>query len=222
MKLRVMLADDHKILRQALRAVLEQEADISAVTEAEDGTEALRQALADKPDVIVMDIGMPGMNGIEVTRRLLKDRPEIKVVALSTYSDPRIALQMLEAGACGYVVKAAGSEELLRAVRAVARGERYICPELAALLAKTEREAQDRRAQPRTADGSEDRRLGQREREILQLLSDGKSASEIAEHLHLAASMIDVHLSSMMRKLDLNNITELTTHAILHALPLTK
>lgn len=219
MKLRVMLADDHKILRQALRSVLEQDAGISVVTEAEDGPQALRRALEESPDVIVMDIGMPGLNGIEVTRRVLKERPEIRVVALSTYSDPRIAQQMLEAGARGYVVKAAGSEELLRAVRAVARGERYLCPELAALLTQAERETADRRMQPRAADGSEDRRLGLREREILQLLSDGKNACDIAEHLHLAASMVDLHLRNMMRKLELNNLTELTTHAILHALP---
>ena len=215
--LRVMLADDHKILRQALRSVLEQESDIDIVGEAENGIEALSGALASTPDVVVMDIGMPGMNGIEVTRRVLKEHPEIGVVALSTYSDPRIALQMIEAGARGYVIKAAGSDELLRAVRAVANGEYYICPELTALLTKAERQIQDRRAQPRQDDGAEDRRLGQREREILQLLSDGRSAPEIAEQLHLAASVIEVHLAKMMHKLELKSITELTAHAILSA-----
>ena len=215
--LRVMLADDHKILRQALRSVLEQESDIDIVGEAENGIEALSEALASTPDVVVMDIGMPGMNGIEVTRRVLKEHPEIGVVALSTYSDPRIALQMIEAGARGYVIKAAGSDELLRAVRAVASGEYYICPELTALLTKAERQAQDRRAQPRQDDGTDDRRLGQREREILQLLSDGRSAPEIAEQLHLAASVIEVHLAKMMHKLELKSITELTAHAILSA-----
>ncbi len=221
MQLRILLADDHKILRQALRSVLEREADICAVTEAGDGNEAIERAFEDTPDVIVMDIGMPGLNGIEVTRRVLKERPEIRVLALSTYSDARIALRILEAGALGYVVKAAGSEELLRAVRAVARGERYICPELALLLIQGERGTADRRAQPRAADGSEDRRLGKREREILRLLSDGRGVAEIAEDLRLSTSMVDVHLANMMRKLELTDIADLITHAILHTLPAT-
>lgn len=220
MNLRVMLADDHKILREALRSVLEHEDDITVVAEASDGIEALRRAVEDSPDIIVMDIGMPGLDGIEVTRRVLKDCPAIKVVALSTYSDRRIALQMMEAGARGYVVKAAGGEELLRAIRAVASGENYLCPLIAAAMTDAERvREKDRRAKPRTADGSEDRRLGQREREILQLLSDGKGASEIALRLNIAPCTVEVHQSNIMRKLDLHSVAELTTYAILHALP---
>ena len=214
MKIRVMLADDHRILREALRSVLEHEDDIEVVAEARDGIEALKLALENPPDVIVMDIGMPGLDGIEVTRRVLADNPAIKVVALSTYSDRRIAQQMIDAGATGYVVKAAGGDELLSALRAVSRGEVYLCPEVAANMAVGLR----LRASPPELMVSDDRRLGKREREVLQLLADGRSVAEISEHLRIACSTIEVHRLNIMRKLDLHSEAELTTYAILHGL----
>ena len=216
MKIRVMLADDHKILREALRAVLEHEPDIEVVAEARDGIEALELALESPPDIIVMDIGMPGLDGIEVTRRVLQEKPEIKVVALSTYSDRRIAQQMLEAGAKGYVVKAAGGDELLCAIRSVAAGQTYLCPEIAANMSDGQR-ARVRQSPPELM-VAEDRRLGKREREVLQLLSDGRSTAEIGEQLHIAVSTVEVHRLNIMRKLDLYSQAELTTYAILHGL----
>ena len=216
MAIRVMLADDHKILREALRAVLDHEPDIEVIAEARDGIEALQLALSNPPDLIVMDIGMPGLDGIEVTRRILAEKPEIKVVALSTYSDRRIAQQMIEAGARGYVVKAAGGDELLIAIRSVAAGQIYLCAEIAANMADGHR-ARVRQGPPDLM-VAEDRRLAKREREVLQLLSDGRSAAEIGQLLGIAASTVEVHRLNIMRKLDLHSQAELTTYAILREL----
>ncbi|HUW37679.1 MAG TPA: response regulator transcription factor [Rhodocyclaceae bacterium] len=216
MSIRVMLVDDHRIMREALRSVLEQEPDIEVVAEATDGIGALRQANEDTPDLIVMDIGMPGMDGIEVTRRLLKEHPAVKVVALSTYSDRRIAAQMMDAGASGYVIKAAGGDELVRAMRAAVRDEIYLCPEIADIIGEAgrARSGQQRRGQKRPGE----RRLGKREREVLLLLSDGKSAAEIAARLHIAAATVEVHQRNIMRKLNLHSPAQLATYAILQGL----
>ncbi|OIR07195.1 transcriptional regulatory protein LiaR [mine drainage metagenome] len=211
-----MLADDHRIMREALRSVLEQEPDIEVVAEAADGIEALRLADENAPDLVVMDIGMPGLDGIEVTRQLLKSHPAVKVVALSTYSDRRIAARMMEAGANGYVIKAAGSDELVRAMRAAVRGEIYLCPEIAGLMAEAGRlrSGEQRRERKRP----HERRLGQREREVLQLLSDGKTADQIATHLNIATTTVEAHQRNIMRKLDVHSTAQLATYAILHGL----
>jgi len=216
MEIRVMLADDHKILREALRSVLEHEPDIEVVAEAKDGREAVELARTTSPDLIVMDIGMPGIDGIEATRRILTDNPAVKVVALSTYSDKRIAQQMIEAGAKGYVVKAAGGDELLNAVRAVMAGELYLCPEIAANMADGLR-AKVRQGPPDLV-LPEERRLGKREREVLVLLFEGRSNAEIGKQLRIAPSVVEVHRLNIMRKLDLHSHAELTNYAILHGL----
>lgn len=216
MSIRVMLADDHRIMREALRSVLEQEPDIEVVAEAADGIEALRLADENAPDLVVMDIGMPGLDGIEVTRQLLKSHPAVKVVALSTYSDRRIAARMMEAGASGYVIKAAGSDELVRAMRTAVRGEIYLCPEIAGLMADAGRlrSGEQRRERKRP----HERRLGQREREVLQLLSDGNTADQIATRLNIATTTVEAHQRNIMRKLDVHSAAQLTTYAILHGL----
>jgi len=216
MSIRVMLADDHRIMREALRSVLEQEPDIEVVAEAADGIEALRLADENAPDLVVMDIGMPGLDGIEVTRQLLKSHPAVKVVALSTYSDRRIAARMMEAGASGYVIKAAGSDELVRAMRAAVRDEIYLCSEIAGLMADSGRlrSGEQRRERKRP----HERRLGQREREVLQLLSDGKTADQIATRLNIATTTVEAHQRNIMRKLDVHSAAQLTTYAILHGL----
>lgn len=211
--IRVMLADDHRILREALRSVLEHEADIAVVAEASDGNETLRLAEQDQPDVVVMDIGMPGMDGIETTRRLLEKCPTIKVVALSTYFDRRIVLQMLEAGANGYVVKASGGRELVTAIRTAASGQIYLCTEIAGIMTDT-----DLLESRKPGQEQGDKHLGQREREVLQLLSDGNSSQEIAARLRIAASTVEVHRRNIMRKLDLHNSADLTRYAILQGI----
>ena len=138
LNIRVMLVDDHKILREALRAVLASESDITVVAEAADGNETLRLVQQNPPDVVVMDVGMPGMDGIETTRRLIAMSPTAKVVALSTYFDRRIELPMLDAGARGYVDKASDGKELLQAIRAAAAGEIYLCKEIAGIMRETD------------------------------------------------------------------------------------
>ncbi len=211
MGIRVMLADDHRILREALRSVLEYEDDIDVVAEACDGHETLRLAEQDPPDVVVMDIGMPGLDGIETTRRLIEKCPGVKVVGLSTYFDRRIILQMLDAGARGYVVKASGGHELVQAIRTVYSGQIYLCEEIVGIM----REA-DRLGDKRPVKQNEIQNLGIREREVLQLLSDGKSSQEISVLLRIAATTVEVHRRNIMHKLDLHSPAELTRYAILH------
>lgn len=207
MTIRVMLADDHKILREALRTVLDREFDISVIAEANDGLETLRVAKEVLPEIVVMDIGMPGLGGIEVTRRLHAEHPEIKVLALSTFFDRRIVQQMLEAGAMGYVAKSAGGDELLRGIREVVMGCTYLSPEIAAVVVDSMRGKS-------VAEPGEVEQLGRREREVLALLADGKTSAEIGARLHIATSTVDVHRRNIMRKLDMHNVAELTKYAV--------
>lgn len=207
MEIRVILVDDHAILRQALRHILELEADIVVVGEAANAAEAMRFSMQFSPDVVVMDIGMPGMDGIETTRCLLADNPRIRVLALSTYFDRRIILRMLEAGASGYVVKSAGSNDLLRGIREAAQGNTYLSPEVAGIVVTGMRNRQP-------AGESAAGRLGRRERDVLALLAEGNSSPEIAVKLHIATSTVEVHRRNIMRKLDLHSVAELTKYAI--------
>lgn len=204
--IRLMLVDGQKMLREALRIILGNTADIALIAEANDGAAALALAREHVPDVVVMEIGLAGMSGIESTRRLLAENPGIKVLGLSTFADRRMVLQMLEAGARGYVDKSAGSEELLRGIRAVAQGETYLYAEAAAALVDSLRNqsTQRRRAEP----------LGRREREVLQLLAGGKTSAQIAQALHIATGTVEVHRRNIMRKLDLHNVADLTRYAI--------
>ena len=203
--IKVMLVDDHKVVREALSSVLQKEADIEVVGEAGDGATALTLIGRLQPEVVVMDIALPDISGIEVTRRLLAVHPQIRVLALSTYFDRRIVTQTLEAGATGYVHKAAGRDELLQGIRALAAGKPYLCQEIAVMLVKS----------PSGNDelGAESK-LGRREIEVLQLLVDGHTSARIAERLHIATSTVEVHRRNIMRKLDLHSVAELTKYAI--------
>lgn len=212
MAIRIILIDDHKILRDALKTVLDREHDIVLAGEASDGAEALKLVRENRPDVVVMDVGMPNMGGIETTRALLAEHPGLRVLALSTYSDRRIVLQMLDAGACGYVVKSAGRDELLRAIRAVAQGRTYLCPEISAVVIDTVRGGK------KSIDKNGDIRLGRREREVLQLLAEGCTSPIIAGRLHIATSTVEVHRRNIMRKLDLHSVAELTKYAVRNGL----
>jgi DNA-binding NarL/FixJ family response regulator len=207
MSIRIVLADDHKMILAALRSLLEKEIDIAVVGEAEDGTALLELVERTAPDVAVVDVGMPGMNGIEATRRLLAARPLLKVIALSAYSDKRFVLEMLEAGAKGYLIKASAGDELPRAIRAIAQGQTYLCPEVAGTLVEAARGKSSR-------EGNATANLGRREREVLGLLAEGHISSEIAARMHIAASTVEVHRRNIMRKLDLHSVAELTKYAI--------
>jgi DNA-binding NarL/FixJ family response regulator len=208
MSIRVLLADDHQMLRDGLRAVLSLEDDIEVVGEANDGHGAVEMVGRLAPDVVLMDIGMSGLNGVDATRRIKAESPDVKVIALSTYSDKRYVLSMLEVGASGYVLKAAAVDEMCRAVRAVADGKRYLSPDIAGVVVDARFEAL---AEPDVPLSSA---LGPREREVLQLLAEGHSSPEIARRLHIAASTVETHRRNIMRKLDVHSVAELTKYAI--------
>lgn len=204
----VMLADDHKILLETLAMLLEAEDDMEVVGMASDGRKALELAASLKPDAIVMDVGMPGMNGIEATRRLLASDPKLKVVALSAYTHKQYVLEMLNAGASAYILKENAFSELVRALRSVMRGQKYLCPEVAAAVI-------DNTGHP-LEDGAP--HLGAREREVLQLLAEGNTSPMIAKRLFISTSTVDVHRRNIMKKLDLHSVAELTKYAIRNGL----
>ena len=207
MTIRVLLADDHRVLLDALCAMLEKEPDVELVGTAADGRTALELVRHLEPDIAVLDIGMPGLNGIEATARLLARHPSLKVIALSGYSDKRFVLEMLKAGAAGYVTKAVAGTELVRAIRAVAKGQSYLCPEAASAVVSDVTADSRRRLTPAG-------RLGRREREVLQLLAEGQRSPSIAARLHISVATVEVHRRNIMRKLGLHSIAELTKYAI--------
>ena len=206
MKTCVLLADDHPMFRELIRTMLERDSSIQVVGEAGDGQELLKIAAETAADVVCMDIGMPQMNGIEATRLLLAINPAIKVIGLSALTDRDFVLDMLKAGAAGYVTKAETGEELLRAIRSVRLNRTYLCPEIASKLDDAVPKHSDDRlaAQP----------LGRRERQVLQLVVEGHTSAQIAERLQVAFSTVEVHRRNIMRKLNLHNVAELTKYAI--------
>jgi len=205
-KLRILIADDHTMIREALRHLIEAVPGHEVVALAGDGDEVLRLAQTSAPDIVCMDIDMPGMNGVEVTRRLIAASPGVKVIALSSFSDQHYVLDMLSAGARAYVTKAEASEELLRAIQAVQRGRVYLCPDVGAVVTTNLTNRGDERAFLN--------QLAPREREVLQLVAQGFTSAQIAKRLHIAPSTADAHRRNIMRKLDLRGIAELTRYAI--------
>ncbi len=205
MTIRVVLVDDHRLVREALREALEKVSDIEVVGEAGNAQTALEQSHLLKPDVAVIDIGLPDLNGMELTARLKEDNAHLKVVALSAYADKRFVTEMLRCGASGYVIKAAAGTELLRAIRAVTAGQSYLCPEITGALVT---EVRDSRA------GKEAPRLARREREVLRLIAQGMRSQAIGEELHVSVATVEVHRRNIMRKLGLHTIAELTKYAI--------
>jgi two-component system NarL family response regulator len=206
--IRIMLVDDHTMIREALRLVLEQDGTMRVVSEVGDGETALRMVEECLPDVVVMDVSLPGPSGIEITRRLHASHPEIKVLALSTHLDRNIIQQMLDAGAHGYIVKSGAGTELQQGIRHVVDGRGYLCPESAALVAAS---FPGRQSAPGNANTDA---LSQRELQVLILLAEGKTAPGIAAELYIAPSTVDVHRRNLMRKLDLHNVVDLTRYAI--------
>jgi two-component system NarL family response regulator len=202
MTIRVLLVEDHRLVREALRDALAREPDIQVLAEAGDGAGALQQALALVPDVIVLDIALPDLNGIEVAGRLRDAGSRAKVVALSAYTDKRFVTEMLRAGAAGYVTKSAAGTELVHAIRCVAAGQSYFCPQVAGALAAEVR-----------GDGAVPR-LGRREREVLRLIAEGRRSAAIADQLHISVATVEVHRRNIMRKLGLHTVAELTRYAV--------
>ena len=204
--IRLLLVDDHAILREYLRAGLERELDIKVLGEAGDGETALARVLELVPDLVLTDINMPGIDGIELAQRIMSASPGVTVLALSSHLEQRFVAQMLAVGALGYVNKAAGRDELLRAIRAVAAGQRYLCKEVVAMLRKSP-----------AGEGAQVK-LGWREIEVLKKLALGKTWTEIAESLYIAPGIVEVHQRNIMRKLDLHDTAGLTQYAVRNGL----
>jgi two-component system response regulator NreC len=209
MKLRLVIVDDHAVVRSGLRRVLEAEDDLEVVAEAGDTRNAVFEARAHKPDVIVMDVVMPGRSGIEAIPDVLKEAPDAKVLVLSMQDDPSYVREAFAAGASGYVLKEAADAELVTAVREVASGGRYVHPTLGARLVAAE--AEERRR-------AEEDPLTDREREVLRLLALGHTNQEIATMLFISVRTAETHRSHIMRKLGLESRAELVRHALTQGL----
>ncbi len=216
MAVKLLLADDHQILREGLRALLAKQPDLVVVGEAEDGRTAVRLARELRPDLVIMDIGMPGLNGIEATRQILAEVPGAKVIALSMHSDKRFVTEMLKAGAAGYLLKYCASEELITAIRTVLSQRLYLSAEIVGVV------VEDFVKQTPPAEGSAFARLSPREREVLQLLAEGRSTRQIAEDLHVSIKTIEVHRKQIMDKLGLQSLAELIKYAIREGLTTTE
>ncbi len=212
MSTRLLLVDDHAVVREGLRAILALEPDLEVVGEASDGRAALALARQLQPDVVVMDLGMGALNGIEATRQLVRDCPSSKVVVLSMHADESFVLAALAAGAAAYVVKAARAEELVRAIRAVATDRRYLCSDVAGVVMNLC--VNGAKAPAATAFSL----LTDREREVLQLVAEGHTSPEIAAILHVSDKTVETHRHNLMQKLDLHSVAELTKCAVRHGL----
>lgn len=206
--IRLLLVDDHAVVRSGLRLLLQNEPDMLIVAEAASAAEALGQTQRFQPDIILMDIGLPDMSGIEATRRAKRLRPETLIIALTIHEDEEYFFKMLEAGASGYVPKRAAPEELLSAIRTVASGEVYLYPSLAKFLVR------DFLSQPRESQAEAQSALTPREEQILSLLAEGQTNEQIASALVISINTVERHRENLMRKLGLHSRADLVRYAI--------
>lgn len=207
MNSRIMIVDDHKIVREGLRSLIEENGEYAVVGEADNGRDALKMARHLNPDIVIMDVAMREMNGIEATRQLLSQQPDICVLALSMHSDSRFVKQMLEAGALGYLVKENAFEEIILALRALMRGKIYVSPQASGGILQDVAQQQVSETGPQPV-------LTAREKETLQLIAEGHSTANIAERLFISVKTVETHRKKMMDKLDLRSVAELTKYAI--------
>ena len=205
---RILLADDHAIVREGLRALLEKEPELEVIAEAATGAEALRLAREHRPDVVVMDISMPDMNGIDATRIISAEMPAVRVLALSMESDRRFVVEVLKAGATGYLLKDAAFAELATAIRTVVAGDTYLVPRVTEVIIK------EYLQRIPSGENLSLETLTVREREILQMIADGKNTKEIAFAGEVSIKTIENQRGSIMKKLNLYSIAELTKYAI--------
>jgi DNA-binding NarL/FixJ family response regulator len=203
----VLLADDHAILRDGLRKLLEQESDLQVVGAAGTGLEAVKMVRRLRPDVVLMDIAMPELNGMEAARQILASAPGTKIVVLSMHADSRYVREMLTIGAVGYLLKQSAFEEVAEATRAAAKNQAYFSPAVAGIVAEQFRaEAAGRSAGEST--------LSPREKQVLQLLAEGHSARAVAEKLHISVKTVETHRRRLMEKLGIHNLAGLTKYAV--------
>ena len=206
--MKILIADDHGVVRQGLKALIEKQDDMEVVGEAEDGLIAVRLAKKLSPDIIIMDITMPNLNGIQAARLILHENPDIRIIALSMYADKHFVAEMLKARAFGYVLKSYLFDELVKAIHTVAGGEHYLSPQITNIL------IEDYISLPPTLQTSPLDKLTDRERQILQLLAEGKSTKQIALRLNISPKTADANRHQIMTKLNFSSIAELTKYAI--------
>lgn len=207
-KIEIVLVDDHKLLRDGLRNIIEQKSNMYIIGEAADGREAIKIASKLQPNVIVMDVAMPGLNGIDAAKQIHKNHPEIKIIGLSMHSGKQFILNMFNAGAFGYLLKDGDADELITAISKVMENKRYLSKDINQEYLKLIKEEKL----------LEKEELSSREKEVLQLIAEGKSSKEIGEILFLSSKTVDVHRNNIMKKIELFTIPELTKYAITRGL----
>lgn len=209
-KINVLLADDHTVVRQGLRMLLDGEADIAVVGEADNGLQTVQMARKLRPDVVVLDVAMPHLNGLEVTRRINRDLPDTRVLVLSSYSDEEYVRQLTEQGACGYLVKQTAANDLIKAIREAHKGNAFFSPSISRRFLDQCRDAFTRNntATKRTA------RLTAREAEVLRMIAEGMANKNIAAQLGISIKTVEKHRQQVMNKLGIHDVAGLTRHAI--------
>jgi DNA-binding NarL/FixJ family response regulator len=210
--MRIAIADDHKLIRDGVRSLLATEGDIEVVGEASDGLQVEEMLSKCVPDLLLLDVMMPGLNGLEVTRQIIKKRPGLRIIILSMYANEGFVLQALKFGAMGYVLKNAGSSELKKAIRSVTAGKRYLSPPLSDLAIEAYVE------KVRSTGMDEMQALTDRERTILQMAAEGLSSNQIAERLFISPRTVETHRANVMRKLHLQSHTDLIRFALRHGI----
>jgi DNA-binding NarL/FixJ family response regulator len=203
---RVLIADDHRLVRAGIRRLLESMPGVEVVAEADDGRAAIRLAREHMPDLAILDIAMPELNGLDACARIVRDLPGVRVLMLSMHAEDAYVFDAVHAGASGYVLKDAALVELELAVRSVSRGDKYFSPAVSAALVERLRNA--------TAEGRAGDPLTLRQREILQLVAEGHSTRDIADRLHLSVKTIETHRAELMRRLGIHDVAGLTRYAI--------
>lgn len=205
---KILIADDHRILRSGLRELLEKEGRFAVVAEAENGRDAIKLSRKLLPDIVIMDITMPDLNGVEATRQIVKESPQTKVIVLSVHSEQRFVAEVLKAGAAGYILKECDFDEIVQAIPIVISGQIYLCSRIATVIRDDYLQylIRDEKASPSA--------LTAREREVLQLIAEGKSTKEIAFSFNLSVKTIEAHRQRIMDKLNIHNVAELTKYAI--------
>jgi DNA-binding NarL/FixJ family response regulator len=209
MSTRIVIADDHQIIREGLRSLLGTRDGMEVVAEAADGRQVVNLAREMRPDLVIMDIGMPNLNGIEATRQIIEEQIGPRVIVLSMHSDKRFVAEVFKAGASGYLLKDCAFEELDQAIKSVLEGQTYISSQIAGVVI----ESYVRRGE-RPADTGGFSVLTSREREVLQLLAEGKNTKQVANELHVSAKTVETHRRNLMNKLEIDSLAELTKYAI--------
>jgi DNA-binding NarL/FixJ family response regulator len=214
MSIKIILADDHAVLRHGLSKSLQTEKDMEVIAQAKDGRSTVELVKELNPDVVIMDIGMPDLNGIEATRQIAQERPKVKVIALSMHSSKNFIMEMFKAGAVGYLLKDCEFDELVNAIRLVVNNKTYISPSISDIV------VENYMRQFPESKNSAFSILSERERQVLQLLTEGKTTKQIAKRLHISPKTVEVHRLNMMNKLKIDSIAQLTKYAIQEGLTL--